>query len=304
MGFFLYFNNTNIMNKEISLERILFDVIMFFDRNKRLIISMTLVAIIGVFLFQKLKPSFYETTAIATSGISEYVGIEISEDDDVRNQRMAINLINDLQLDVDKEDYEALTKKMTNLSIELASQIKFIEAEPLLRQDKDEKFHNTADFQINLLVRDENIIDHVQLGLEDYFENNKYISEYWFEFKKGNEDLKKAIEDEIEDLQSFRDELITKESLTEISNSSNYLASNNEQTIANDIIILEERKRKIERDIKLIKPLSFSKPFTQTTVAEREVLVWGTAIGFVAFILSIIIAIIREVKQKSLKETK
>jgi len=292
------------MNKEISLERILFDVIMFFDRNKRLIISMTLFAIIGVFLFQKLKPSFYETTAIATSGISEYVGIEISEDDDMRNQRMAINLINDLQLDVDKEDYEALTKKMTNLSIELASQIKFIEAEPLLRQDKDEKFHNTADFQINLLVRDANIIEHVQLGLEDYFENNKYIAEYWFEFKKGNEDLKKAIEDEIEDLQSFRDELITKESLTEISNSSNYLASNNEQTIANDIIILEERKRKIERDIKLIKPLSFSKPFTQTTVAEREVLVWGTAIGFVAFILSIIIAIIREVKQKSLKEIK
>tara|TARA_B100001094_G_scaffold324635_1_gene377546 strand:- start:5707 stop:6585 length:879 start_codon:yes stop_codon:yes gene_type:complete len=292
------------MNKEVSLERILFDVIIFFDRNKRLIISMTLVAIIGVFLFQKLKPSFYETTAIATSGISEYVGIEISEDDDVRNQRMAINLINDLQIDVDKEDYEALTKKMTNLSIELASQIKFIEAEPLLRQDKDEKFHNTADFQINLLVWDANIIEHVQLGLEDYFENNKYIAEYWFEFKKGNEDLKKAIEDEIEDLQSFRDELITKESLTEISNSSNYLASNNEQTIANDIIILEERKRKIERDIKLIKPLSFSKPFTQTTVAEREVLVWGTAIGFVAFILSIIIAIIREVKQKSLKQTK
>ena len=292
------------MNKEVSLERILFDVIMFFDRNKRLIISMTLVAILGVFLFQKLKPSFYATTAIATSGISEYEGVEILEDDDMRNQRMAINLINDLQLDIDKEDYEALTKKLTNLSIELASQIKFIEAEPLLRQDKDEKFHNTADFQINLLVKDANIIEHVQLGLEDYFENNKYIAEYWFEFKKGNKDLKKAIEDEIEDLQSFRDELITKESLTEISNSSNYLASNNEQTIANDIIILEERKRKIERDIKLIKPLSFSKPFTQTTVAEREVLVWGTVIGFVAFILSIIIAIIREVKQKSLKETK
>ena len=131
------------MNKEVSLERILFDVIMFFDRNKKLIISMTLFAILGVFLFQKLKPSFYATTAIATSGISEYVGVKVSEDDDVRNQRMAINLINDLQLDVDKEDYEALTKKMTNLSIELASQIKFIEAEPLLRQDKDEKFHNT-----------------------------------------------------------------------------------------------------------------------------------------------------------------
>ena len=171
---------------------------------------------------------------------------------------MAINLINDLQIDVEKEDYEALIKKLTNLSIEAASQIKSIEAEPLLRQDKDEKFHNTTDFQINLVVRDPDVIEDVQQGLENYFKENKYIAEYWNQFIEGNEDLKKAIEDEIEDLQSFRDELITKESLTGISNSSNYLASNNEQTIANDIIILEEKKRKINRDIKLIKPLSFS----------------------------------------------
>ena len=292
------------MNKEISLQKILSDVVMFFDRNKRLIISTTLIAVIGVFLFQKLKPSFYETTAIATSGISEYEGIEIQKDDDVRNQRMAINLINDLQLDIEKEDYKALIEKLINLSEKDASQIKSIEAEPLLRQDKDEKFHNTSDFQINLVVRDASIIEDVQTGLVGYFERNEYIKGYYDEFIEGNEDLKKAIEDEIEDLQSFRDSLITKESLTGISNSSNYLASNNEETIANEIIILEESKRKIERDIKLIKPLSFSKPFTQTTVAEREVLVWGSAIGFLAFILSIIIAIIREVKQKALKETK
>ena len=98
------------MNKEISIEQILTDVVMFFDRNKKLILSITLIAVIGVFLFQKLKPAFYETTAMATSGISEYEGIEIQKDDDVRNQRMAINLINDLQLDVDKEDYKALVR--------------------------------------------------------------------------------------------------------------------------------------------------------------------------------------------------
>ena len=289
------------MNKEISLERILFDVVMFFDRNKKLIISITLIAIIGVFLFQKLKPSFYATTAIATSGISEYEGIEISEDDDVRNQRMAINLINDLQLDIDKEDYVALKSKL-KLSDKASSQIKYIEAEPLLRQDKDEKFHNTSDFEINLLVRDANIIEDVQLGLENYFNDNKYIAEYWFQFKQGNEELRRSIEKEIEDLQNFRRNLLTKESLTGISTSSNYLASNNDEIIANEIIILSEEKRKLERDLELIKPLNFSKPFTQTTVAEREVLIWGSAIGFLAFIISIIIAIIREVKQKSLKE--
>ena len=46
------------MNKETSLENILSDVVMFFDRNKKLIISITLFAVIVVFLFQKLKPAF------------------------------------------------------------------------------------------------------------------------------------------------------------------------------------------------------------------------------------------------------
>ena len=292
------------MNKEVSLERILFDVIMFFDRNKKLIISMTLVAIIGVFLFQKLKPSFYATTAIATSGISEYEGIKISEDDDVRNQRMAISLINDLQLDVDKEDFVALKSKL-NLSIEAASQIKFIEAEPLLRQDKDEKFHNTSDFQINLVVRNANVIEDIEESLEFYFneeflvissldtvynEYNKYIIGYWDEFKRG-------YKNRIDDIEKEMLSLETDSSHTKISN---YLA--NEEIIANEIASLSELKTELERDLSLLKPLSFSKPFTQTTVAEREVLIWGSAIGFLAFILSIIVAIVREVKQKSLKD--
>ena len=53
-----------------------------------------------------------------------------------------------------------------------------------------------------------------------------------------------------------------------------------------------------------IKLIIIAKPFDKRTVAERDVLVWGSAIGFLAFILSIIIAIIREVKQKALKESK
>ena len=63
-----------------------------------------------------------------------------------------INLINNLQLDVKKEDYKSIAYKF-NVSKDIASAIKFIEAEQLLRQDKDEKFHNTPKFQINLLIR-------------------------------------------------------------------------------------------------------------------------------------------------------
>ena len=60
---------------------------------------------------------------------------------------------------------------------------------------------------------------------------------------------------------------------------------------------------KLKRDL-LKLSLDYVKEFTQTEIAEREVVVWGSTIGFLAFILSIIIAIIREVKQKALKETK
>ena len=157
------------MNKEVSIEQILSDVVMFFDRNKKFILSITFIAIVSVFLFQKLKPSYYETSAIVTSGISAYE--RIPEQEDILNQRTAVNLINNLQLDIKKEDYQSIAIKL-NISSEIAKMVKFIEAEQLLRQDKDEKFHNTPKFQINLLIRNsDNIID-IQNGLSFYFNSN------------------------------------------------------------------------------------------------------------------------------------
>jgi hypothetical protein len=294
------------MNKEISLEKIFSEVVMFFDRNKRLIISMTLVAILGVFLFQKLKPAFYATTAIATSGISEYEGIETSPDEDIRNQRMAINLINDLQLDIDKKDYASLQSKL-QLPDKVESQIKFIEAEPLLRQDKDEKFHNTSDFQINLLVRDNDIIPIIQKGLIDYFEFNPYINTLSERFLQSCNNMIASTESRINYLNERDSLIIAKPTISSLDISklsiSNSRSSGEDNRNKDEIISLERYIEEL-KTLKLLKPLNYQKEFTKTTVAERQVLAWGTAIGFLAFILSIIIAIIREVKQKSLKETK
>ena len=47
-------------------------------------------------------------------------------------------MINNLQLDVRKEDYDALSKKL-NISLEESSGIKYIEAEQIFREDKDLK---------------------------------------------------------------------------------------------------------------------------------------------------------------------
>ena len=171
------------MNKEVSLQQIVSDIIIFFDRNKKLIISVTLTGVIIVILFQKLKPAYYATSAIVTSGISAYE--RIPEDEDILNQRTAINLINNLQLDVKKEDYPSLAYKL-NLSDEQSTKIKFIEAEQLLRQDKDEKFHNTPKFQINLLVRDANVIKDIQNGLLHYFNSNPYVIKFQDQYSKSN----------------------------------------------------------------------------------------------------------------------
>ena len=68
--------------------------------------------------------------------------------------------------------------------------------------------------------------------------------------------------------------------------------------IQNQIIDLANLKNLINTQ-NLISSLDFVKDFTKTDVAERKVVVWGSAIGFIAFIISIIIAIIIEVKQKA-----
>ena len=282
------------MNKEVSLEQIVSDIIMFFDRNKKLIISITLTGVLIIVLFQKFKPAYYETSAIVTSGISAYE--RIPEDEDVLNQRTAINLINNLQLDVKKEDYSSLSYKL-NISNEQATNIKFIEAEQLLRQDKDEKFHNTPKFQINLLVRDASIITEIHDGLLYYFNTNPYVLKYKNEYSKSNIEIINSIEKEIAELKTLR-----VDSKSNIDMSTFRVFSNKDNTeIQNPIIDLVHKKQEVKTQ-GLLNPLDYVKGFTRTEVAEREVLVWGTTVGILSFFLSLLIALVREVKSKTLKK--
>jgi len=248
---------------------------------------------LAVFLFQKLKPAFYKTSAIATSGISAYE--RIPEDEDVLNQRTAINLINNLQLDVDKQDYKSIAVKL-NVTSEIAASVKFIEAEQLSRQDKDEKFHNTPKFQINLLIRNSEYILDIQNGLKYYFDENNYVKRYKSEFNTSNSMMMTQIDDEISELKSLRQ----KENINMNMSSFRVLSRAEDNEIQNQIIDLANLKNLIKTQ-NLISSLDYVKDFTKTEVAERKVVVWGSAIGFIAFIISIIIAIIREVKQKAKK---
>ena len=284
------------MNKELSLEKLFSDIILFFIRNKFLIMSVTIFGIVSVILFQKLKPAYFSTTSIATSGVAAY---ERFEDDDILNQRTAINMINNLQLDVRKEDYNALSSKL-DISEEQASMIKFIEAEQIFREDQDEKKHNTPKFSINLLVRNNISISIIQDGLLSYFNTNEYISDYKKIFNTTNSQIISSIDKEIDELRALR----YKENSTIDLSTNTILSSRNQMDIQNQIVDLTHKKSVIISNDNMFLPLTFVDDFTSTTIEEREVVVWGTAIGFLSFIISIIIAIVREVKNNPLKEIK
>ncbi len=282
------------MNKELSLEKLFSDIILFFIRNKFLIISVTIFGIVSVILFQKLKPAYFSTTSIATSGVAAY---ERFEDDDILNQRTAINMINNLQLDVRKEDYNALSSKL-DISEYQASMIKFIEAEQIFREDQDEKKHNTPKFSIHLLVRNKSSILIIQEGLLTYFNTNKYISDYKMIFNTTNSQIISSIDKEIDELRALR----YKENSTIDLSTNTILSSRNHMDIQNQIVDLTHKKSVIISDDNMFLPLTFVDDFTLTTIEEREVFVWGTAIGFLSFIISIIISIVREVKNNPLKK--
>ena len=284
------------MNKELSLEKLFSDIILFFIRNKFLIMSVTIFGIVSVILFQKLKPAYFSTTSIATSGVAAY---ERFEDDDILNQRTAINMINNLQLDVRKEDYNALSSKL-DISEDQASMIKFIEAEQIFREDQDEKKHNTPKFSIHLLVRNNSSILIIQEGLLTYFNTNKYISDYKMIFNTTNSQIISSIDKEIDELRALR----YKENSTIDLSTNTILSSRNQMDIQNQIVDLTHKKSVIISNDNMFLPLTFVDDFTLTTIEEREVFVWGTAIGFLSFIISIIISIVREVKNNPLKEIK
>ena len=153
------------MEKELSLKEIMNDVILFFINFRNIIVITTILGTLSVVLFQKLRPAYFETTAIATSGISVFE--RIADDKEFFNQRIAINLINNLQLDIKKSDYVVISEKL-NISKENARLIKSISAEQIFNKDQDGKDHNTPKFEIKLSVKDNSIIKSVEEGLLHY----------------------------------------------------------------------------------------------------------------------------------------
>ena len=280
------------MKEELSLREILKEVILFFIKFKILIISITIFGALSVVVFQKLKPAYYSTTAIATSGISIFERQEIFiEGVKITNQGTAINLINSLQLHIDKRDFSILASKL-NIDIDKASLIKSINAEHIFFISPDKKKIETPKFYIHLSVKDNSIIMLVQSGLLSYFSDNHYISNYSSNYQETSNREISTIDDEIKTLRFLR---LNQNSKTDIG-SFNFFGNND--TKENQIFQLTKLRSVILTYQSLLKPLSFVQDFSISQIPERAVLFMASLVALISFLIAIVVAVFVNVIQK------
>ena len=278
------------MKEELSLKELINEVILFFIKFKLLIISITFIGFLSMIIFEKTKPEYFSTTAIATSGVSEFERIYDSKEE--MNQRTAINLINNLQLDILKEDFIVVSEKLNILEDE-ASLIKSIIAAQIINADQDGKEHNTPKFSVELTVKDNEIIFRVQKGLIYLFNTNKYISKYHDKFQETNQIEIESIDEEVVELKRLRGldnsdlDMITMSiySQNQVNESQNHI-----------IELIQHRTLNLTHQL-LLKPLSFVQGFSKTQVPDRASLFLTLVAFLISFLISILIAIFVNVNQ-------
>ena len=276
------------MNEELNLNELFANFVKFNSRNKKFLLMFMFFCIIFVILFQNLKPSYYETKAICMSGIAEYERQEQIED---LSQRTAIDLINHLQINIDNEDFNQLSKYL-GISIEMASAIKGIEAEQLYQQDMNEKFYALNKFEVTLIVYDNTKIDDIQNGLIYYFENNGFVQNYYQTYLESNINLINSIEGEIQLLKDVRIEG-SKNNL-DIS-SVNIISGKEGKELSNQIVSLSHLREEIKIKQTLLKPLVYVQEFVHVDQKEDDILIWSLLAGVISYFIGLIISLIREV---------
>ena len=278
------------MKEELSLREIINDVILFFIKFKILIISITFIGFLSMIIFEKNKPEYFSTIAIATSGISEFERIYDSKEE--MNQRTAINLINNLQLDILKEDFIVVSEKLNILEDE-ASLIKSIIAAQIINEDQDGKEHNTPKFSIELIVKDNEIISRVQIGLIYLFNTNKYISKYNDKYQETSQIEIESIDKEVVELKRLRG---LGNSDLDMSTMNIYSTKKVNESKNQIIELIQHRTLNLTHQL-LLEPLSFVQGFSKTQVPDRASLFLTLVAFLISFLISILIAIFVNVNQ-------
>ena len=279
------------MTEELNLSELFANFVKFIARNRKLLLIVVIIGVIGVIGYQKFKAPYYETKAICMSGISEYERQEQIED---LSQRTAIDLINHLQINIDNKDYSALAT-LLDVDEEIASTIKNIQAEQLYQQDMNEKFYALNKFEISLTVFDNSKIISIQTGLENYFDNNKFVKDHYENYLKSTIAIIGDIDAEIKVLSDMR--LEGAKNNLDVS-SVNIISGQTGTVISNQIVALSQLREEIKTKQDLLNPLVYVQEFAIVDQKEDDILVWAVLGGVLSFIFGLFVALIMEVKIK------
>ena len=149
-----------------------------------------------------------------------------------------------------------------------------------------------SQFQIVIRVTDNQSIPLVSNGLHDYFNKNAYANKNYTLFKKQSPELMAYLDEEIEDLKSYRNNIKNK---SDVELSSISIANDKSELLQNQIIQLYERKQSIERDLELLQPLSYVSSFAVYDHPKSRILFRIGVLSFGFLFIGFIIALFRDV---------
>ena len=162
------------MTDDLQVSNSIASLIRFIKRNKNTLSLFVLIGVVSTISFQKLKKPYYTTEAICSSGISEYERMEQVQE---MSQRTAVDLINLIDINAQNKDYNQLSE-LLSVDLDVAKAIKEIEAEQLYQQDMDEKYYALNKFSIKLTTYNKDLLKEIQIGLENYINENEFIKKY------------------------------------------------------------------------------------------------------------------------------
>ena len=278
----------------MELKNFIRSIYVFYQRQWKFISFFLIVGLLLGFSYDYLKAPYYESSAIATSGLSYFEGIiDPSElEFPIIDQKIAVDIINSLGEIIDSEEYELFANAI-GVSLEVSKSVLLLEAEQLYDLDLENRRQKQSQFQITIRVSDNQSIRSLQDGLVTYFNNNLYSNKNYNLFLRQTPALISYLEKEINDLKEYKTQLKNKSSV-EMSTVS--IANDDSELMQNELVYLFDRKQKLERELELYKPISFVSNFPVYNKSENRLLIRLSLFVFIFFFGGMFFGLIREIK--------
>ena len=208
-------------------------------------------------------------------------------------------MINALQVDINNNDYDLLSVKL-NVPKEDLEHLNSIVASEIFRKNHLQEDVITQKFEIQLIVTNNEIIPLIQLGIEDYFNKNKYI-------KNCYEIYKSTLDQEIVEINNEINELKKIRNISELDfdmSSINIFSKKNAQEAQNAIIELVQLRSINITHLEVLKPLAYVQEFSLPNKTNKKYnLIFILKWAIVFFVFSLVFSVFQSVIRNDKKAT-